>query len=74
MRGRRRAKLWLWHCLFLGGAWERESGRDPGLCAPVIWEMRKMRRRDGGAAAALSAAGEGMGRGKESDRMVFLSE
>ena len=21
------------------------SGRDPGLCAPVIWEMRKMRRR-----------------------------
>ena len=43
----RRAKLWLWHCLFLlllllGGAWE--GGRDPGLCAPVIWEMRKMRQ------------------------------
>ena len=55
MRGRRRAKLWLWHCLplpslppSLGGERGRMahgSGRDPGLCAPVIWEMRKMRRR-----------------------------
>ena len=39
------------------------SGRDPGLCAPVIWEMRKMRRRGGGE-----------GEEGESDRMVFLSE
>ena len=33
------------------------SGRDPGLCAPVIWEMRKMRRR------RRRDEGEGEGRG-----------
>ena len=29
----------------MGGREGSGSGRDPGLCAPVIWEMRKMRRR-----------------------------
>ena len=65
MRGRR-AKLWLWHCLFLlgGEAHGREggSGRDPGLCAPVIWEMRKTR---------TAAEKEGGRRGKRPNGVPF---